>query len=356
MNRRHHTRRFLPTLLALSAVVSACGNGGAERPADSPRQPGQLTGTLRLGYLPNLTHAPAIIGVDRGLFQASLGQGVELELHTFSSGIEVIEALFSGAIDASFVGPNPTINGYAQSEGQALRIVAGSTSGGAALVVRDSIDRVEDLAGTTLATPALGNTQDVALRAWLAGQGFVTTTTGGGDVSVRPQENADTLTTFIDGSIDGAWAPEPWASRLILEGQGHPLLDEREIWADGQFITTNLIVGTDYLERQPAIVRALLSGLLDSLQFIQSQPAEAQAVTNSGLEARTGKRLGDKIMTRAWGNLSFTYDPLASSLAGSTANAIAVGLLKPVDLSGIYDLGILNELLAQRGLKEVTAS
>ena len=190
---------------------------GSEAPAEEV--------TLRLGYFPNVTHAPAIIGVDTGLFDDALGASTTLETSTFNSGTEVIEALFSGAIDASFIGPNPAINGYAKSDGEALRIVAGTTSGGASLVVREGIETPADLAGATLASPSLGNTQDVALRAWLLDEGYATDTSGGGDVSITPQDNADTLAAFQSGALDGAWVPEPWATRLVLEGGGHVLVE-----------------------------------------------------------------------------------------------------------------------------------
>ena len=217
--------------------------------------------TLRLGYFPNVTHAPAIVGVDTGSFAETLGPDVTLEVTNFNAGGEAIEALLSGAIDATFIGPNPAINGFAQSNGEALRIVAGTTSGGASLVVAEGIDSPDDLADTTLASPALGNTQDVALRAWLAENGFATDTAGGGDVNVVNVENAEALTLFRDGGIDGAWVPEPWATRLILEGGGHVLVDERDLWPDGEFVTTHLIVATGFLEDQPEVVSGLLNGL-----------------------------------------------------------------------------------------------
>ena len=159
-------------------AVGAPTVSATERPAEAEST------TLRLGYFPNVTHAPAIVGVDSGAFAEALGSDVELETANFNAGGEAIEALLSGAIDATFIGPNPAINGFAQSDGEALRIVAGSTSGGACLVVAEEIDCPDDLAGTTLASPALGNTQDVALRAWLADNGFATDTSGGGDVHV----------------------------------------------------------------------------------------------------------------------------------------------------------------------------
>ncbi len=355
MSRRTRRSPWRPllALLALATAAAACGRDPSPHDAGATAvaagSAAALQGTLRLGYYPNVTHAPAIVGVQEGHLAAALGPGVELRLTTFHSGPEAIEALFSGAVDASFVGPNPAIIGFAQSDGEALRIVAGTTSGGAALVVRDGIDTPADLVGATLATPSLGNTQDVALRAWLADQGLSADTEGGGDVSIRPRDNADTLATFLDGTIDGAWVPEPWASRLILEGGGHTLVDETTLWAGGRFVTTHLVVSAGYLKRHPDLVEGLLDGLLASLDEIEAHPGAARAATNDGIEAVTGKRLGDETLAAAWRNLTFTYDPIAASLDGSKDDAVAVGLLDPVDLRGIYDLGPLNRVLAARG-------
>jgi NitT/TauT family transport system substrate-binding protein len=355
--RNRRPARWLTLFVALGLLAAACGDDddaastedGSAQAAGADAEP---SGTLRLGYFPNVTHAPAIIGVQEGIFQDALGDGVDLELQTFNAGGEAIEALIGGSVDATFVGPNPAINGYSQSD-DLLRIVAGTTSGGASLVVRDGIDSPEDLEGTTLATPALGNTQDVALRAWLSTEGYETDQSGGGDVSITPQENPDTLTAFQDGSIDGAWLPEPWATRLIQEGGGHALVNEADLWPDGQFVTTHLVVAKRYLDDHPENVRALISGLLDAIDVANGDAAEAQAVTNDGIEADTTNRLDDATITAAWENLTFTPDPIASSLEKSKEDAVEAGLLEDVDLDGIYDLTILNELLQERGEQEV---
>ncbi len=224
--------------------------------------------------------------------------------------------MFSGALDASFIGPNPAINGYAKSDGEALRIVAGTTSGGASLVVRDGIDSPADLAGATLATPSLGNTQDVALRAWLAEQGFETDTSGGGDVAITPQENADTLAAFQSGALDGAWVPEPWATRLVEEGGGTVLLDEAELWPDGEFVTTHLIVATEFLDEHPDVVRDLIAGLGEAIDQANGDAAAAQQLVNDGIEKVTTSRLTDATIAGAWEHLTFTLDPIATVAAG----------------------------------------
>ena len=351
-------RAAVGVLLALTTATAACGGDDGDDAATddtgtagAASSEGEPSGSLALGYFPNVTHAPAVIGVQQGIFDEALGDA-EVEYSTYNSGTEVGEAILTGAIDASFIGPNPAINAYAESDG-AIRIVSGTTSGGAALVVRDGIGSSADLEGLTLATPSVGNTQDVALRAWLADEGLETDVSGGGDVSITPLENADTLAAFIDGSIDGAWVPEPWATRLVDEGGGTVLVDEAELWPDGQFVTTHLIVRTDYLEENPQNVRALLTGLLDAVDVANEDPAAAQAATNDGIEEVTGNRLGDATITGAWENLEFTPDPIASSLEQSKDDAVAHVGLDDVDLSGIYDLTILNEVLAERGDEEV---
>lgn len=352
----HHFRRWawfaaLAVVLPVAAVGCGADTGGG-RAATGAASAGAASGTLRLGYFGNVTHAPAVIGEQRGLFAKALGDDVEIQYSYFNAGTEAIEALFAGAIDAAFMGPNPAINGFAQSHGEALRIVAGSTSGGASLVVRNGIDSPEDLLSTSIASPALGNTQDVALRAWLAEKGYKTDTTGGGDVHVVPRANADTLAAFIDGTIDGAWVPEPWASRLVLEAKGHVLVDEGDLWPDGEFVTTQLVVAADYLEEHGSNVRGLIDGLLDAIEFANNDP-QAQSVTNEGIKRITTKALPAETIARAWKHLTFTADPIASSLAKSKDDAVAVELLDEVDLDGIYDLTILNQLLTEQGEQEV---
>lgn len=349
--RRTGVRPSRRAALVLAAVLgtSAAGVASAQQPTGAEEV------TLRLGYFPNVTHAPAIVGVDSGIFEEALGENVTLETATFNAGTEAIEALLGEAIDASFIGPNPAINGYAQTDGEVLRIVAGATSGGASLVVNEDIQSPEDLAGTVLATPSLGNTQDVALRAWLADNGIVTDLSGGGDLEIVNQSNGDTLTAFQEGTIAGAWVPEPWATRLILEGGGHTLVDEADLWPDGQFVTTHLIVATSFLEDHPDVVKRLIAGLVVSIDTIDADPAAAQTVVNDGIEALTENRLADETITGAWENLTFTYDPIASSLRQSADDAVAVELLDPVDLAspGIYDLTLLNEVLEESGVVPV---
>ncbi|MGH3801591.1 MAG: ABC transporter substrate-binding protein [Pseudonocardiaceae bacterium] len=332
------------------ALATACGgNGNSSGAAPGP------AATLRLGYFANVTHAAAIIGVDRGLFAQQLG-ATQLQTQLFDAGPSAIEALFGGALDAAYIGPNPAINAFEKSDGKAIRIIAGATSAGAQLVVRPGINTAQDLRGTTLASPELGNTQDVALRAWLTKQGLRNSVRGGGDVTVMPTRNSDTLQLVKSGKLDGAWVPEPWASRLVLEAGATVLVNERELWPNGQFVTTQLIVRTEFLDNHPQTVEALLRGHLDAVQWATQNSAEAKTVVNDGIGALTGKPLMPDVVDRAWQNLTVTPDPIASSLQRSAENAVAAGVAKEkVDLNGVYELSILNRILTQRGLPAVSA-
>ncbi len=341
-------RTALVTVAAL-ALTAACGGNS------SGAAQGQAA-TLRLGYFANVTHAPAIIGVNEGLFAKELG-GTELQTQIFDAGPSAVEALFGGALDAAYIGPSPAINAFAQSDGEAIRIIAGATSGGAQLVVRPGLNTVQDLRGKTLASPELGNTQDVALRAWLTTHGLRNSVQGGGDVTVTPTTNSDTLQLVKSGKLDGAWVPEPWASRLVLEAGGKVLVNERDLWPNGQFVTTQLIVSTEFLEKHPQTVEALLRGHVDAVQWTIQNSAEAKTVVNDGINALTGKPLPPAVADRAWQNLTVTNDPIAASLQQNADHAVAAGVAKEkVDLHGIYELTILNRILTQRGLPTVSAN
>ena len=335
----------LPSIAVIGIVLLAsCGVGqGAE--GDSS--------TLRLGFFPNVTHAPALVGIEEGIFAEALGSDVALETHFFNAGPEVVEAIFNGAIDASYIGPNPAINAFAQSDGQAIRIVAGTTSGGAALVVRDDITAADQLAGTVLATPQLGNTQDVALRAWLLERGYETDVEGGGDVSITPMANADALNAFIAGQIDGAWVPEPWWTRMVDEADGRILVNEADLWPDGRFVTTHLVVATEYLEDHPDVVKRLIEGHVAAVDFTNEATKAAQQDVIASIEELSGSHLSPETVATAWENLEFTVDPIASSLETSAQHATDLGLLESVDLEGIYDLTLLNEVLSEAGRQEI---
>lgn len=379
MPSRRWSRIPVPRVVALSAaaavLLAACGGGASSTPISSPAPdassasgssadpsaaggvPGPLEDavTVRFGVFPNITHAPGLVALADGGQLSQLLPNASVKVEPFNSGTTAVEALFSDAIDITFIGPNPAINAYAKSNGDAVRVISGSTSGGAFLVVRPEIRTAADLKGRKIASPSLGNTQDVALRAWLKSQGFGTDTAGGGDVAVVPQENATTLETFMAGTIDGAWVPEPWASRLVDEAGATVLVDERDLWPDGKYVTTHLLVARPFLEANPEVVKRILLATVRAVDFVNEQPAEAQAIANAEIEKFTTRKLGEELLETAWANLEFTVDPIASSLGKSAADAVALELLEdPGDLSGLYDLAPLNEILRALGRPEVT--
>jgi len=350
---RPRPRRRLIALLSLTAaltlVLAACGS--SSKNASSGTGAGSAGGsgsvTLRLGYFGNVTHAPALIGVTNGSFAAKLGPNVKLSTKTFNSGSEAVTALLAGALDASFVGPNPAINAYQKTNG-AVRIVAGTASGGAFFVVKPSITNASDLKGKKIATPQLGNTQDVALRTWLNDNGLHEDKSGG-DVTIVPEDNSVTLTAFEQGSIDGAWVPEPWATRLVKEGGGKVLVDEATLWPKGQFTTTVLIVTTKFLDAHPDVVQHLIEGLVDAVDLTKSNPSQAQALTGQGIKAVTGKALKPSLISASFSHITFTLDPIASSLQTAADHAHALGFLKSSDLGNIVDLTLLNKVLQATG-------
>ena len=334
---RTNTRRFL----AVVALVGAMAVAGLA-PAGAASGGGGST-TLHLGYFPNVTHAPALVGVAGGYFKRALGPNVDLKLSTFNAGPAADEALLSGSIDASYLGPNPTITAFEQSHG-AIRVVAGAASGGAFFVVKPSITKVSDLKGKAVASPQLGNTQDVALRTFLKRHGLTTTVNGGGDVSVRPMDNATIVQSFEQGLIVGAWVPEPYAQQLIKAG-GKVLVDERTLWPGGRFVTTQLAVRTDYLRAHPDVIRRLLQGQVAAIDLIHTNPARAEQLVGQGIQQATGETVTPSLIAASFASITFTNDPIASSLRVAAAHAKSLGLLQSTQLQGLYQLTLLNSVL-----------
>ncbi|WP_458747293.1 ABC transporter substrate-binding protein [Candidatus Nitrosocosmicus sp. T] len=314
--------------------------------------------TLRIGYFPNITHSQAVIGLNNDDFQKTLGDNVTVEAIRFNAGPSAIESLLADRIDATYIGPNPAINGYLLTGGNDLRVISGASSGGASFVVRNDsgIETVNDLGGKKFASPQLGNTQDVALRKYLIDNGF-NTVENGGNVTVLPIANADILTVFLKKEIDGAWVPEPWATRLVQEADGKVFLDERTLWPDGKFVTGNLIVRTDYLRDNPEIIKKLIEAHVNETLWINNNTAEAAKEFNTQLKKITGQEISENVLNKAYTNIDITYDPLKLSLFKSANDAYDLGFIEKgkdrPNLSGIYDTTILNEVLAQKGLSPI---
>ncbi|MFN2540357.1 MAG: ABC transporter substrate-binding protein, partial [Mycobacteriales bacterium] len=295
---------------------------------------------LRLGYFANVTHASAIYGISSGIFQRDLGT-TKLSTKLFSAGPAAIEALRGGALDAAFVGPNPAINGFTQTDGKLLRIVAGTTSGGAGLVVQPDITDVKQLDGKKVSTPQVGNTQDVAAKYYFKDKGVA--------ANVTTVANSDVLQAFKSKSVAGSWVPEPYLSRLVVENGGKRLVDEATLWPQGKFVTTQLVVAQKFLKAYPEAVEALLKGLIAATDKVAAKTPEVETAVNDAIQAATGKSLKPAVLAAAFGDLTPTVDPIASSLVTSAQHGVQVGVTKRADLKGIYDLTILNKLLTAAG-------
>ncbi|MDQ0077771.1 ABC transporter substrate-binding protein [Arthrobacter oryzae] len=351
----------LVALIAGGAVVALNLNSGTQsQPAAAVAA--APAAELKLGFFGNVTHAPALVGVKEGFIAESLA-GTKLSTQVFNAGPAAIEALNAGAIDATYIGPNPAINSFVKSQGESVSIIAGAAAGGAQLVVKPEIAAAADLKGKTLSTPQLGGTQDVALRAWLAGQGYKTTTDGGGDVAINPTENAQTLKLFQDGKLDGAWLPEPWASRLVLQAGAKVLVDEKDLWdgsltgKPGEFPTTILIVNKKFAAEHPDTVKALLKGHAESVAWLNSAAAdEKSTVINAALKDASGAELKPDVIERSLKNIVFTVDPLAGAYKKLLQDGVDAGTTKQADINGIFDLTALNSVTAETGGDKVSAA
>ncbi|WP_367131264.1 ABC transporter substrate-binding protein [Saccharothrix sp. HUAS TT1] len=343
-------RRFLTaSLAALTALTALAGCSRVDR-GDEPAAAQDLgaAAEVRLGYFPNVTHAAALIGVDQGLFAKELG-GAKLTTQTFNAGPDAVNALLGSSLDVTFIGSGPAINAYAKSNGEAVRLIAGATSGGAQLVVKPEIATPADLAGKVLTTPQLGNTQDVALKKWLADEKL--------DVQVTNVENSQSLDLFKRGDIQGAWAPEPWSSRLVLDAGAKVLLDEKDLWEGGKFPTTVLLVRAKFLQEHPQTVEALLRGHLAATDFAQNNEVEAKQIVNKALKDLTGKALGDPVLDRAFDNIELTVDPQAGSFPRLAQDAVTAGVAKEAaNVAGLADFTLLNKVLSAAGKPTVDAA
>jgi NitT/TauT family transport system substrate-binding protein len=341
---------------AILLAAAGCGSSSSNTSNSTTDSGGSSAPvTLRLGFLENITHASALVGIKEGYFTKDLGKNVTLKLYPFSTGTEEATALLAGQLDAAYVGPNPAIKAW-QAGDKLIRVISGSASAGAELVVKKSITSASQLKGQKLATPSLGNTQDVALRYWLKTHGLTTTSTGGGDVPITPiTPNSDAVLAFQSGSIAGGWEPAPYDAEMLADG-GHVLVNEASLWPNGQFVTTNLVATQSFISAHPTVISGLLKGQIQANSFINSDKSAAETAANAELATISGKSLKTSILSASFAQVTFTNNPIASSLITDSQHAVSLGLLKPVsDLSGIYDLGPLNKLLAADGQQQVSS-
>jgi NitT/TauT family transport system substrate-binding protein len=333
---------------------------------------------LNLGYFPNLNHAQAIIGIGTGNFTKTVANLEEngnftINYRLFSSAASIVEALYSGQIDVAYVGPNSVIDGFILSGAEELRIISGVSSGGVSFVVRNDsdIESVNDLGGKKFASPQLGNTQDVALRKYLVDNGF-NTVENGGNVSIVALKPSDIISQFENKKIDGAWVPEPISTILKQQSNGKILVDEKDLWPDGKFVTGNIIVRTDYLMDNPDVIKKLLEAHVDQTLWINEMLLKTNdtnidsykissliSAFNTGLKNITGKTYPDSQLAEALSKIEFTNDPLSNSLATIANDTNEFGFIKKgtswdEEFHKLYDFTLLNEVLRDKGLQTIS--
>jgi NitT/TauT family transport system substrate-binding protein len=345
------TTRSLRTLTAaVAALALATGCSRADRGSEeAPVENQSPAAEVRLGFFPNVTHAPALLGVKKGFFAKELG-ATTLTTQVFNAGPDEVNALLGKSLDVAFIGSGPAINAFTKSEGD-IQLISGAVSGGAQLVVKPEITTPEQLAGKTIATPQLGNTQDVALKKWLSGNKQT------GQVNVANLENPKTLDAFRKGEVHGGWLPEPWSSRLVLDAGAKVLLDEKTLWPGGAFPTTVIIVRKEFLRQHPQTVRALLTGQLAAIDWAGAHQAEAKTVVNDAIKEFAGSAMSPPVLDRAFGGITLTPDPNTALFPRLAQDSVTAGVVKEAaDLEGFVDLGPLNEALQALGKPPVDAA
>ena len=294
---------------------------------------------IRIAYFPNIGHAIPIVGIEKGFFEESIGNQTKIETRVFDSGPQAIESLFANSIDLAYVGPGPAINGFLNSDNHNVKILAGAASGGASFIVHPNseINSVSDFAGKKIATPQIGNTQDVSLRHYLSENGLKPAEKGG-SVIVYNISNPDIYTLFVKGDIDGAWVPEPWATILETELGGKRLFHEEELWPNKEFASVLLIANVDYVENNPTIIANFLQSHHETVTWINTNPIETRIVFNNFLNSYLGQSLSDDVIDIALSNLVITADPKPNSIFSFAERADALGYLgrNGYDLSEIF--------------------
>ncbi|MBI4209266.1 MAG: ABC transporter substrate-binding protein [Deltaproteobacteria bacterium] len=331
-------RRNILVALGVLSLLANC----------QPKEPKEQV--IRVAVMPNLTHAPAFVGLAEGLLAQELGASIQIKPQLFNAGPSIVEAVLAGEIDLAYLGPGPALNGYFRSKGKGFKALAGVTSGGAALVVRQGVSIVTslDLHGKRLATPQIGNTQDIALRYWLSEVGLQTKEQGG-TVSVIPVENPMQLPLLLRGEIDGVWTIEPWVSQLILKGSGKILFEEASLWPQGHYLTVLLIASQPFLEKHPQWVEQWMAGHVQTIRWIRSHSEEARDLTRSEIKRLAQLDMDPPVFSAGWSRLEFTFDPLKDSFREMARRSAQIGYLKGSieGVDDIWDLRFLDKTLKQ---------
>jgi NitT/TauT family transport system substrate-binding protein len=293
---------------------------------------------LRIGHFPNITHAQGLVAHNlsrqgKGWFEEKLGGGIKIQWFVYNAGPSAMEAIFAQSIDLTYVGPGPALNAYTKSNGTEIRLIAGSANGGAALVVQpdQNLKAAGDFRGKKIATPQLGNTQDISCRAWLLGGGLKITQLGG-DAQVLPTQNPDQLSLFKQKKIDAVWTVEPWVSRLERESNGKVLVDERDV------ATTVLVSSAKFLGGQRELVKKFAEAHAALTDWMLKNPEEAQKLIKAELLEETRSDMPAELIAQSWKRIVFTAETPRASIEAFLQNSLKTGFIKTApDLTKLFE-------------------
>jgi NitT/TauT family transport system substrate-binding protein len=317
------------TRRALLAGVAGAALAGCRRSAD-PR-------VLRVGCMGTLAHAPSLVGLHSGRFERALAaRGVRMERVVFGAGPEVMSSLLAGAIDVGCLGPVPAVTAFVRTQGRSVQVVSGAASGGAVFVVRRGagIRCAADLHGRHVATPQLGNTNDLSLRAWLRSQGMDATEYGG-DVTISPMKGSSMLAQMRRGMLDAAWVAEPWGARLVADANAAVLIDERDLWPGRRFATSVLVMHRAYHAVARDNVRAWVDAHAAEVARLREDAPRGMRETDAALRAITGKGVPPAVMGAAFGRLDFTTDPLEGTIRAMARVGMELGMVPRGSMAGL---------------------
>jgi NitT/TauT family transport system substrate-binding protein len=293
---------------------------------------------VRVGHFPNITHAQGLVAHNlsrqgKGWFEQRLGEGIKVEWFVYNAGPSAMEAIFAQSIDLTYVGPGPALNAYTKSNGAEIRLIAGAANGGAALVVQpdQNLKAAADFRGKKIATPQLGNTQDISCRAWLLAGGLKITQLGG-DAQVLPTQNPDQISLFQQKKVDAVWTVEPWVSRLEREAGGKVLVDERDV------ATTVLVSSAKFLAGQRELAKKFAEAHAALTDWIAKNPDEAQKLIKAELLAETRSDIAADLIAQSWKRIVFTPEVPRSSIESFLQNSLKTGFIKTApDLTKLFE-------------------
>jgi len=311
--------------LLLAAVIAFPVSGNAET-------------VLRVGHFPNITHAQGLVAHNlsrqgKGWFEEKLGPGTKIEWFVYNAGPSAMEAIFAQSIDLAYVGPGPALNAYTKSNGAEVRLIAGAANGGAALVVQpdQNLNAAADFRGKKIATPQLGNTQDISCRAWLIAGGLRITQLGG-DAQVVPTQNPEQLALFKTKKVDAVWTVEPWVTRLERESGGKLLVEEKDV------ATTVLVSSAKFLQNQRDLAKKFAEAHAALTDWMSKNPDEAQKLIKAELLAETRSDMPADLIAQSWKRITFTAEPPRASIESFLQNSLKTGFIKTApDLTKLFE-------------------